>query len=694
MSSPDSKSVFPEITEESSVPELMAFVRSSFRQEDFHEVERLLVGREEKMEMELRNLKRDYEEMKKKCQSLEAQNLELEEKLKKRRIKCQELRQQLVSLEIEKSLAEDMVTLRDAQLMGLTSRVSNLEEAVARLLRVPVAIIRSGALLAQERTQVQVSANGVVLPVYDGHNRGMNIENLRNGNLKNGDLQNRNLQNGNLQNGAVNHVGSENGEFHLENLHKELGVNFENHQTMDSFLNSQLQFACIISGTQFPDLPKEETAASDHDNAEASSGAQLTFDCAEVENVASDKKEERNGSPDTDLNGKELLESNARTMNGHDVVLCSTDVQAACDAPEVGTDSIHPEKENKTLLAAALTNTDNGCDNQMGGPKQLVIETDSSNQAAASCIPVSEAPGSPIVIEISDSDEENLPAGSTHFFTTCASDINSTGKKVPFINIGKGACFMKIEEEDGTGSMEDCDIYQMPKRKRSMIETSDTNFMVAKRKKEENGQLLRDENGSLGSDSSVKLVKSAGLEPLLLSVQNRLGEVRKGGSVQIGLKKSLFDDNDYLSDCTSSDSESESCLEAYVDKMVAIAKGYRLKTWNFAADMLSDLEKDDELCMNAVCALYRKKNSAEKSPMKSSVLADPGFSYCDAMSVTQLAEFLIDGDPEFKLKRTVSDAQQKDPKVLSKCKDLAIQYYEKLFELYQNGQDPFFHPKF
>ena len=63
-------------------------------------------------------------------------------------------------------------------------------------------------------------------------------------------------------------------------------------------------------------------------------------------------------------------------------------------------------------------------------------------------------------------------------------------------------------------------------------------------------------------------------------------------------------------------------------------------------------------------------------------------------SVTQLAEFLIDGDPEFKLKRTVSDAQQKDPKVLSKCKDLAIQYYEKLFELYQNGQDPFFHPKF
>nr|XP_027102426.1 uncharacterized protein LOC113723607 isoform X3 [Coffea arabica] len=257
MSSPDSKSVFPEITEESSVPELMAFVRSSFRQEDFHEVERLLVGREEKMEMELRNLKRDYEEMKKKCQSLEAQNLELEEKLKKRRIKCQELRQQLVSLEIEKSLAEDMVTLRDAQLMGLTSRVSKLEEAVARILRVPVAIIRSGALLAQERTQVQVSANGVGLPVYDGHNRGMNIENLRNGNLKNGDLQNRNLQNGNLQNGAVNHVGSENGEFHLENLHKELGVNFENHQTMDSFLNSQLQFARIISGTQFPDLPKE-----------------------------------------------------------------------------------------------------------------------------------------------------------------------------------------------------------------------------------------------------------------------------------------------------------------------------------------------------------------------------------------------------------------------------------------------------
>mgnify|MGYP004708615703 CR=1 FL=1 len=57
---------------------------------------------------------------------------------------------------------------------------------------------------------------------------------------------------------------------------------------------------------------------------------------------------------DTDLNGKELLQSNARTMNGHDVVLCSTDVQAACDAPDVGTESIHPEEENKTLLAAGI----------------------------------------------------------------------------------------------------------------------------------------------------------------------------------------------------------------------------------------------------------------------------------------------------------------------------------------------------
>lgn len=395
----------------------------------------------------------------------------------------------------------------------------------------------------------------------------------------------------------------------------------------------------------------------------------------------------------TDFDG-ELLQSNMRAMNGHDVVLCSTDVQAACDAPEAGTNSIYLEKENKTLLAAALTNRDTG-DNQMSIPKQLVIETDSSNQAAASCISVSEAPGSPIVIEISDSDEENLPAGSAHFFTSCASDVNSTGKKMPLINIGKDSCFAKAEEEDGTDTMEDSDVYLMPKRKRSMTETSDTNFMVGRRKKEENGQLLCDEKGSLGSDSSVKLdCKSAGLEPLLPSVQSHLGEVRRGGIVQIGLKKSLFDDTDNSSDCTSSDSENESCLEAYVDKMVAIAKGCRLKKWNFAADMLSDLEEDDELCMNAVCALYRKKNFAEKSPVKSSLLADPDFSYTDAMSVTQLAEFLIDGDPQCKLKRTVSDVQQKDPEVLSKCKDLANRYFEKLFELYQKGQDPFFHPKF
>ena len=54
-------------------------------------------------------------------------------------------------------------------------------------------------------------------------------------------------------------------------------------------------------GFYFGPAQTAETAASDHDNAEASSGAQLTFDCAEVENVASDKKEESNGSPDTGI---------------------------------------------------------------------------------------------------------------------------------------------------------------------------------------------------------------------------------------------------------------------------------------------------------------------------------------------------------------------------------------------------------
>lgn len=135
MSSSDSKLVVPEIGVGSSVPEQMAFSRSSFRQEDFDEVERLLIAHEEMLETEFRNLKRDYEQMVKECELLKEENdalkignSELKEELKKRRIEFEELRQQLISLKIEKNRiieglpgekreAEEMVAMRDSQLI-------------------------------------------------------------------------------------------------------------------------------------------------------------------------------------------------------------------------------------------------------------------------------------------------------------------------------------------------------------------------------------------------------------------------------------------------------------------------------------------------------------------------------------------------------------------------------------------------
>lgn len=62
------------------------------------------------------------------------------------------------------------------------------------------------------------------------------------------------------------------------------------------------------------------------------------------------------------------------------------------------------------------------------------------------------------------------------------------------------------------------------------------------------------------------------------------------------------------------------------------------------------------------------------------------------VSGKDIAEYLIDGDPQHKLKRRVSEVQEKDSKLLGRCKVLALRYYKTLFEIYSKSEDPFFTP--
>ncbi|KAF8379663.1 hypothetical protein HHK36_029107 [Tetracentron sinense] len=114
--------------------------------------------------------------------------------------------------------------------------------------------------------------------------------------------------------------------------------------------------------------------------------------------------------------------------------------------------------------------------------------------------------------------------------------------------------------------------------------------------------------------------------------------------------------------------------------------------WEFEADMLSAFERDPELCMKAVCALYRQQTSEEKSMKGSLYSNNRGFSKFDALRGSTLAEFLSDGDPQGELKKSAKELQKYDPKALDDCKRLAAHYSKQLFEIYQNKEDPLFLP--
>lgn len=55
-----------------------------------------------------------------------------------------------------------------------------------------------------------------------------------------------------------------------------------------------------------------------------------------------------------------------------------------------------------------------------------------------------------------------------------------------------------------------------------------------------------------------------------------------------------------------------------------------------------------------------------------------------------MAEFLIDGDSQGNLKKSVSELQQYDPDGLGDCKKIAFDYSKQLFEIYQKKEDPLF----
>ncbi|XP_026423383.1 uncharacterized protein LOC113319336 isoform X1 [Papaver somniferum] len=151
------------------------------------------------------------------------------------------------------------------------------------------------------------------------------------------------------------------------------------------------------------------------------------------------------------------------------------------------------------------------------------------------------------------------------------------------------------------------------------------------------------------------------------------------------------DSVEVLSETEDSDSstDSEGSLGALMD-MLAMKYKNRNKDkeikWEFEADMLSSFEEDPELCMKAVCALYRQQICEDE-------ISDKGlFHNSDALRCSALAKFLMDEDCEGDLNKSMNELEKFDSKGVEDCKRLARRYSTQLFSIYQNGKDPYFLP--
>ncbi|CAL1409734.1 unnamed protein product [Linum trigynum] len=112
--------------------------------------------------------------------------------------------------------------------------------------------------------------------------------------------------------------------------------------------------------------------------------------------------------------------------------------------------------------------------------------------------------------------------------------------------------------------------------------------------------------------------------------------------------------------------------------------------WESVGELQSDFGKDNELCMRAVCALYRQQTCDEQVAKNTFHSNKRGFSQSHGSRASKIAAFLIDSSGD--LSKSVEELRAYDPKAVDKCRDWALHYANQLFNIYKNGEDPFFRP--
>ncbi|KAL3635666.1 hypothetical protein CASFOL_020213 [Castilleja foliolosa] len=103
----------------------------------------------------------------------------------------------------------------------------------------------------------------------------------------------------------------------------------------------------------------------------------------------------------------------------------------------------------------------------------------------------------------------------------------------------------------------------------------------------------------------------------------------------------------------------------------------------FGADMARAFMEDDELCMHAVCAIYRRHVSTPES----AECPTRRFYHFEALRGPELGDYLIHGDPELSQTRLVDEVKQKNPDIVNQCRMLAI-FYSSYFIAMPRAHEP------
>ncbi|XP_026432322.1 uncharacterized protein LOC113329694 [Papaver somniferum] len=131
--------------------------------------------------------------------------------------------------------------------------------------------------------------------------------------------------------------------------------------------------------------------------------------------------------------------------------------------------------------------------------------------------------------------------------------------------------------------------------------------------------------------------------------------------------KNLVSDSD---DAGDSLSEFE-CSDCFIDSKISLGDPMdmlalkNLNTnndemkWKSEADMLSSFEEDTDICMKAICALYRQNISKDELLPKGLVIGE------DRHRCITLAKFLMDEDCKGDLKKSVKDLETLDSKAVT-----------------------------